>query len=59
FSHHYSSAKMNITVSKSKKKTMKLFKRHGFSSRDLWLDEMIRTEKILPLYAKVKEILGR
>ncbi|EFO1318665.1 conjugal transfer protein TraJ, partial [Escherichia coli] len=24
-----------------------------------WLDEMIRTEKILPLYAKVKEILGR
>ncbi|MFM2534941.1 hypothetical protein ACI50P_19580, partial [Escherichia coli] len=53
------SAKMNITVSKSKKKTMKLFKRHGFSSRDLWLDEMIRTEKILPLYAKVKEILGR
>ena len=50
---------MNITVSKSKKKTMKLFKRHGFSSRDLWLDEMIRTEKILPLYAKVKEVLGR
>ncbi|EPU5339278.1 conjugal transfer transcriptional regulator TraJ [Escherichia coli] len=59
FSHHYSSAKMNITVSKSKKKTMKLFKRYGFSSRDLWLDEMIRTERILPLYAKVKEILGR
>ncbi|EGZ4409284.1 conjugal transfer transcriptional regulator TraJ [Salmonella enterica subsp. enterica serovar Poona] len=59
FSHHYSSAKMNITVSKSKKKTMKLFKRYGFSSRDHWLDEMIRAGKILSLYAKVKGILRK
>ncbi|HCQ9035540.1 TPA: conjugal transfer protein TraJ, partial [Escherichia coli] len=59
FSHHYSSAKMNITVSKSKKKTMRLFKRYGFSSRDCWLDEMVRTEKILHLYAKVKGILRK
>ncbi|EEE9875884.1 conjugal transfer transcriptional regulator TraJ [Salmonella enterica] len=59
FSHHYSSAMMNITVSKSKKKTMKLFKRYGFSSRDRWLDEMIRMGKILHLYAKVKGILRK
>ncbi|KNZ19425.1 conjugal transfer protein TraJ, partial [Escherichia coli] len=41
----------------SKKKTMNFFKMNGFSSRDHWLDEMLRSEKILFLYDRVKEIL--
>lgn len=59
FSHRYSSAKMNISVSKSKKKAMKLFKRYGFNSRDHYLDEMIRTGKIFYLYYKVKKALRK
>lgn len=59
FSHHYSSTKMNISVSKSKKKAMKLFKQYGFNSRDHWLDEIIRTGKIFHLYDKVKKVLNK
>ena len=57
FSHYYSAAVTKISISKSKKKTMNFFKMNGFSSRDHWLDEMLRSEKILFLYDRVKGIL--